>query len=523
MGIAGTPNDFLLSIPTLKSYAMQDDEISRSTDIGVAQYGHVARKDRKESCKRIVREIAEFAPDLVGFSVYVWNLSTVLTLCEMVREALSGVKIVLGGPEVATGDVSQERFNERHVDYLVPGEGEKAFSALIKYFLRSGATDIRKVPGIFLKQDKWAPAARPAEMIEDLTKAPSPYLNGTISRDFLSRPSLRANIETQRGCNLRCAYCMYHKNFPSIRYRDGETVISEIEYIHSCSIEKFRFTDANFFSDKAFALGVLRGMIEKRIEMSMFVEVIPYYLDQDVAEILGEYQALSPKNSVIVGLGLQSINNKSLKSIRRNFDVKHFDQAYDALIRANAIIKTDIILGLPYETFETYCGLIEYIVEKMRLGNNFVSLALLRILPGSELEDIAIKEKLVLDDRDDGHFVYETPHMSRPEMVACLRMNAVTYRILNTLDIESRMALRNRYFQVKDSLNVPHLEMIERFVAFFMETLEETDSDFAKDDFPNAEDYCSAPVFTEISDAAIINKLSELTSTGAGKEVARHA
>ena len=49
---------------------------------------------------------------------------------------------------------------------------------------------------------------------------PSPYLTGEISTELLQRKNVQVNIETQRGCNLRCSYCLYHADFPKIRYRD---------------------------------------------------------------------------------------------------------------------------------------------------------------------------------------------------------------------------------------------------------------------------------------------------------------
>ncbi|MUU06370.1 MAG: cobalamin B12-binding domain-containing protein [Phascolarctobacterium sp.] len=49
----------------------------------------------------VLAEITRAKPEVVGFSVHIWNKTYVYSLIELVRKVLPVAKIVVGGPEVA--------------------------------------------------------------------------------------------------------------------------------------------------------------------------------------------------------------------------------------------------------------------------------------------------------------------------------------------------------------------------------------------------------------------------------------
>ena len=352
-----------------------------------------------------------------------------------------------------------------------------------------------------------------ADLIPNLSEVSSPYLSGVVPAALLSS-KFQANIETQRGCNFRCAYCLYHTNFPSIRYRNLQDVVNEIEWIYKCGVKDFRITDANFLSKKDYAAELLAELIKRNIKMSFFFEAIPSFVNERIAELMREYRNLSPDNQILIGIGLQTINIESLQAIRRKLPIKHFTRAFDLCSNAQVVIKTDIILGLPYETKETYMDLMEYIADKMRSGYNYLSLSVLRVLPGSELHHIAISAGLEADPNDSEHFVYQTPTMKRQDLVECMKISGVAIKLFHTLNIESRMNIRDKYFEVKDRFNVSHVRLLRHFVDFYEKFLAGTNSDFVKDDFPRAEHYWSFDMHKEISDELINTELNRLLEIG---------
>jgi len=516
VGVSGTARDFLLSLPVLKSAAEENPDIAAAADIDILQCFFIGHDEKDRRCREIVDHAVAFAPDVIGFSVYVWNIDAVLTAAGMLRQALPEARIVFGGPEIAASDVAGGRFQDLPADFLVCGEGEITFVGLLRHLIDPHAHPVAAIPGLAWRRGAFVynrPADENALLIQDLDRMASPYLTGVISRDFLRRPGMRANIETQRGCNLRCAYCMYHKGMPTVRFRDPQVVLDEMKYIQACGISELRIVDANFFYNREYSAGIIAGMIRERLEFGLFLEVIPLYIDEYIGGLLKEYRALSPRARVAVGIGIQSLNVQSLKAIKRNLPVRYFDRAFAVLSDAGAVIKTDIILGLPHETRATYFELIEYVAEKMRYGFNYLSTALLRILPGSDLEAIAIREGLEVDPQDNEHFVCRTPTMSHRDIVDCMRYNVVANRFFTTNDEAARQKLRDRYFEVKDRLGVSHVALLGSFVDYFTETLAGTGSDFLLEDLLRFE-FMYKTIFDEVPDAYIYRRLDQLVADG---------
>lgn len=76
----------------------------------------------------IVEYVNEQKPDLVGFSVYIWNFAMILRVIDRLN-----TKVILGGPQV-TG--IEEQLIKAHpiIDVVVTGEGEEAFKELVEYY-----------------------------------------------------------------------------------------------------------------------------------------------------------------------------------------------------------------------------------------------------------------------------------------------------------------------------------------------------------------------------------------------------
>ncbi|MFH1642145.1 MAG: B12-binding domain-containing radical SAM protein [Nanoarchaeota archaeon] len=515
VGIAGTQNDFLLALHTLKCFIYQDSDIRQNVEVIIKQFYYIPPENIKKRSEEILREIEELNPDLVGFSSYVWDIDAVNLISANLKQKYPNIKILLGGPEIAKEDILSGKLDNLNADFLIFGEAEKPLLVLLQNLLGLNKK-LEDIKGLAFRRDDSFICNDGSDFIEDLDKTPSAYLNGYVSDEILSRPDIRVNIETQRGCNFKCAYCFYHKGFPNIRYRNTDTVINELDYAFKKGIKTGRILDANFLSNKAFAKKILEGWIKRRIKMSLFLEILPIFLDEEIAHLFGDYSRISPENRIMIGVGIQTINQESLAVIRRQISVSCFEKAFNLLQKENIIIKADIILGLPRESKETYFKTLEFITEKMRYGTNYLSLAILRILPGTDMVEIARKEKMVVDTRDSSHVIYSTPTLPRKDLLECIRLNTAAFRILSSIDLENRMKIRDLYFDVKDTLKATNIQLLSYFAEEFFEFLKDKDVDYVKPDFPNADYYSGKDIYDDIHDEWIIKKLEELKQSGLG-------
>lgn len=503
IGIAGTKNDFLLALPALKCYIDQDKFVKDNTDIVLNQYYYMERDELEAKTQIILEDVKKTNPDIVAFSCYVWNFNAVKYISDKIEKYNKNIKIILGGPEISREDIVDGKYDNYNAEYLIFGEGEKPFLTLLKSIIKSDKEHLDEIRGLAYRKDNTFNCSMGSDIIENITEIPSPYLKGYISDEIFSRPEISANIETQRGCSFKCTYCFYHKNFDKIRYRDVDVVIDEIEYAYKRGVKDCRITDANFISDKDFAKKIMRGLIKRKIKMSLFFEFLPHFIDEEIAELFGEYSRISPRNITKVGIGIQTINQKSLAAIKRKIPVKFFDKAFDLLLKQNVLIKSDIILGLPYENKESYLKTIEFIAEKTRYGTNVVAINQLRILPGTDMVEMAKKENLNIDESDGNHFVTSTPWISEKEMIECLRINTVFNRLLNS-SVLNQQIVRDFYFDIKDKLKLTNVELLQYFVDEFYKYLKDKNVDFVKEGFPNSELYSSRDVFNDIPDEWIL-------------------
>ena len=73
--------------------------------------------DREE---RILKEIIEEKPNIVAFSVYIWNIEQIKRLANLIKTVNSNIEIVYGGPEVSYD--SKVFLESNPGEYVVEGE-----------------------------------------------------------------------------------------------------------------------------------------------------------------------------------------------------------------------------------------------------------------------------------------------------------------------------------------------------------------------------------------------------------------
>ncbi|HYA02685.1 MAG TPA: radical SAM protein [Syntrophobacteria bacterium] len=349
---------------------------------------------------RILRWLEDEAPDLIGFSVSVWNLDRTLYLCQELKKRLSKTFLVLGGPEV-TGD-NDYLLQTGGFDAGVVGEGEETFVALLDGILQRRS--LRSVPGLLLRDgESWTRTPnRPP--IERLDTIPSPYLSDIL------QPSLLKSVflETVRGCPYRCAYCYYHKSYPRVRTFPLDRIRAEILWAVERRVDDITIIDPCLARRPHLPeLLTMIGDIRKDGEFRVQCELNAEDLDEDLVRRL----ALAGVNSVEVGL--QTTNPKALDLIQRRFSPEKFLAGVKLLRETGICAVVDIIVGLPGDGLDDVRRSVDFVVDHEAYDN--LQLYSLSVLPGTEIRERA--GELGLRYRfEPPYFVQETRHMTRDEM-----------------------------------------------------------------------------------------------------------
>lgn len=302
------------------------------------------------------------APDLVGFSVYVWNFENSLRLARAVKERWPSCRVVFGGPHVSN---DPSAFFEAHpfVDACVHGEGERPFRDLLAELL-TDTPDLSRVRGISYSADGRQIFTPPADRLTSLD-APGPYQSGCFD-DFMEEIralsteipiQVLASLETTRGCPFSCTFCDWGMSTMSkVRQHPVERVRAELDWIAAHGISTVILNDSNF------------GIFERDVDLMRHLA--------DLKRRTGFPQAFYPLgfaknnkdrafriNQIIrdegfdpsgynVNFSLQSMSADTLAAIgRQNIKLREARERY---AQEGYQLSPDLILPLPGETLASF-------------------------------------------------------------------------------------------------------------------------------------------------------------------------
>lgn len=112
--------------------------------------------------------------------------------------------------------------------------------------------------------------------------------------------------------------------------------------------------------------------------VALSIATRPDCLEQKKVELLSRLNKIKP---IFVELGLQTVNEKTAKYIRRGYTLDVYDDAVERLHEQGINVVTHIIIGLPYETKEDMLSSVKYVCNV----TDGIKLQLLHILKGTDL------------------------------------------------------------------------------------------------------------------------------------------
>jgi len=303
-------------------------------------------------------------PFLVGFSCYCWNTEYNKALAQAVKRLFPNCHILFGGHNVPPGAAMLEELP--YVDFLIHGEGEIGFQALLAQ-LAGEAPDFTRAPGLSYRNpglscgDAVSTNAEAAP--ESVAQFPSPYLEGIFDPLVAAHPEMQWSTvwETNRGCPHHCAYCDWGQHKARVRQFSMERLLAEVEWIGANRVGFIWCADANYgilprdeeILDALVAVSGRTGYpqvfftqttktVNDRV-MRIFDKLFESGLEKQGPNFA--VQSLSP--AVLRNIGRENLTDETIAaSIRR-------------CRRAGYRTHTDLIIGLPGETLQSFCAGVE--------------------------------------------------------------------------------------------------------------------------------------------------------------------
>lgn len=293
----------------------------------------------------ILSDITEHDIDILGFACYIWNIEMTLHVVDMVKAVRPDIKIVLGGPEVSfTADELLERCP--NIDYIVQGEGEEAFHALVTA-LQLGNDGLNPViPGVRGRRDGSILGSLEAVEVSDLSSIPFPY----TEEDMEDLEHKIIYYESSRGCPFSCQYCL-SGNKNTVRFFPQERTLEELQWFIDHGVKQVKFVDRTFNCAPHHHRPLMEFMRDSDTDMNFHLEMEPELMTEWETNILCE----TPPGRIQIEVGVQSTHKKTLDAINRYNDWPYIQKSIRPIIQAGRThVHMDLIVGLPHEDFNRF-------------------------------------------------------------------------------------------------------------------------------------------------------------------------
>jgi radical SAM superfamily enzyme YgiQ (UPF0313 family) len=324
--------------------------------------------------------------DIVGFSAYVWNIRLSLEIARRIKEANPSTLIVFGGPQVPNNAEIFLRKNS-FIDVVIHGEGEIGFLAVLEQLEEQNWI---KVPSAsFINIDGNYQSNSAAPRMVDHGEELSPYLKNVFVPLIKANPHEHwlAIWETNRGCPFACTYCDWGSSIQSkVNKFEINRLYKEVSWFAENKIEFVFCADANF------------GMLERDYDIAACVaeskrnfgypRTISVQNTKNATEKSYKVQKLlaDSKLNMSITLSFQSTDEQTLKNIKRdNISLKSFKELQRRFTNDKIPTYTDIIIGLPGESYNSYANGVSSIIEGGQ--HNRIFFMNLSILPNAEMGD----------------------------------------------------------------------------------------------------------------------------------------
>lgn len=300
---------------------------------------------------------------ICAFSVFVWNKNVMEETAAILKK--QGIICIAGGPEITAHPNDFPVF-----DYVISGEGET------------------KVPPLIYKicNHKEAP------QVEFSADCVSPYLDGTLDVTKYGG----ALWELARGCPFKCSYCYESKGANKVTAFPMERIQQELELFRKKNIAQVFVLDPTYNANKKRAVELINLIAKKTPDTFYYFEARAEFIDRELAHAF-------TKIPCALQIGLQSAEEKVLQSVHRPFNKKQFIKNIGFLNQEGVIFGLDLIYGLPFETFKTFCQGIDFAIS---VYPNNLEIFCLSVLPGTELFDRAKELNLTYENTPPYHVIH---------------------------------------------------------------------------------------------------------------------
>lgn len=392
----------------------------------------------------ILRSIYKEKPDVVAFSSYIWNISMVEELVDLIHKAAPQTALWAGGPEVSYDAADVLRRNPALTGVMC-GEGELTFTQLVRAYEQKFADCgscfkladevLADIDGIVYRSSAGTLHTTAPRAALNMDELPFPYENMSQFENKI------IYYESSRGCPFSCSYCLSSID-KHVRFRSLDKVVRELKLFLDYKIPQVKFVDRTFNCSHPRTMELWRFIRDNDNGITNFhFEITADLLNDEEMDLLASMRP----GLVQLEIGVQSTNPETIQAIDRVMD---FDKLSGIVRRIqkghNVHQHLDLIAGLPYEDMDSF---IKSFNDVYSLAPQQLQMGFLKVLKGSKMHRV----------QKDYQLVYRT----KP-----------TYEVMGTrwLDFDDILVLKGVEEMVEVYYNSTQFRLSLTYLRHFFET-----------------------------------------------------
>jgi len=357
-----------------------------------------------------IREIIQREkPEIIGIGSTSPQFKSSLMIAEIIKECDANILVVMGGPHSTS--MPLDVINRKAIDITAVGDGEITMLEICQ------GKPFNQIKGIYYKDNGKPVFTGDREILMDIDQLPFPLYEQLPMDKYSSFYFGKSmGIISGRGCPFNCTFCASKIIDKGIfRFRSSDNILKELNYLYdNYGFKKFSFWDDTFTLKKDRITELCSKLSSNPVKFKWTCNTHINTVSDELLKTMAE------SGCKIIHLGVESGNEKILKSINKNISVEKIGRAVDWAHKYGIIVYGFFMIGLPGETEETVMQTINVSISKKI---DLAQFSLLTPLPGTEIWDKAEKGeglKFATSDLDKflryGNAVIELPDIEREKL-----------------------------------------------------------------------------------------------------------
>jgi len=366
--------------------------------------------------------IRKFKPDVVGASSMMsLRKYHAFEICELAKEVDPNIKTVVGGNHMTC--FPEEALRTGHVDFVVMGEGEIAFTNLVDHLDGKRKLDF---DGIAYRDNGDFVVRKQTEWAKDVDSIPEPAHHLLRLDDHVKiwkdegyhfyEAEKFTSMLMSRGCPCQCEHCprdlLFGKKY---RARDPAKIVDEIQRVHEeLGVEEVQFHEYNGLVERDKIDAFCHEMIDRglnKIRWGFPIGVWVQKIDRPLLELMKE------AGSTYLNLAIESSNQDLLDNIMKGkrVDIQHTQQVIRDARDLGYYMNCFFMLGLEGQDKDDIERTIEF---SSRLDVDTISYFIAQPLPGTVFWDHAKEKDLFLPGFNTADLRYGKANTKTPGVTA---------------------------------------------------------------------------------------------------------